>query len=222
MALNTIGGKHHVEVAALILISGTIVLIFFVILSGVRDVPPFNRTWFLQVDSSGITGSKRSLTQWTYFFICDAHNQNCGSPVPALPIGYGWQGGNQDVPSSLVGKYFYFLWRFGWVSYLMALFFVSLGWLVAIVSVWTRLGSVISGVLITFAFFWHSIAASLMTTAFVKARDSFLHVGIVAKVGPYAFGFTWGAWVALLLSMIMLYLGLINKTSDNYKKRRNQ
>lgn len=230
MIANTYGGKYYIECAALILISGSIVLMLFVILSGVRNIPPFSKTWFLQVNSSGITGSEHALTQWTYLFICGARNQNCGSPVPALPIGYAWPGGSQDVPKNLLGsfaknttsKYFYFMWRFGWVSYLMALVFASAGWIVAIVSVWTRVGIGISGLLITSGFFWHSIAASLMTTAFVKARDSFHQIGVDANVGSYAFGFTWGAWIALLLSMILLCLLLINKTSDSYKKTRNR
>ncbi|RKF57854.1 Protein SUR7 [Golovinomyces cichoracearum] len=152
--------------------SGTVMFMFFVILSGVRDVTPFNKTWFLQVDTSDLSGSRRPLTQWTYFFICSAQNKNCGSPVPALPIGYGWPGGSLDVPRNLVGsfaknttsRYFYYMWRFGWVSYLIGLVFVSLGWFVALLSVWTRLGSAISALLVAFGLFWHTIAASLMTS----------------------------------------------------------
>ncbi|TQS38985.1 hypothetical protein Golomagni_00492 [Golovinomyces magnicellulatus] len=106
MARNALDSRCSLGSTALFLISGSIMLMFFVILSGVRDVTPFNKTWFLQVDTSDITGSRRPLTQWTYFFICSAQNKNCGSPVPALPIGYAWPGGSLDVPPNLVGYVF--------------------------------------------------------------------------------------------------------------------
>ena len=41
----------------------------------------------------------------------------------------------------------------------------------------------------------------------MKARNRFHSNGQAAKVGPAAFGFTWGAWAALLLAMVMLFLG---------------
>ena len=41
----------------------------------------------------------------------------------------------------------------------------------------------------------------------MKARNHFHNDGLAAKVGPAAFGFTWGAWAALFLAMLMLFLG---------------
>ena len=89
--------------ASLILIAGSIVLMFFVVLSGVANSTPLNKTWFLQADTSAVTGSGRATSQWTYFYVCGADNQQCGSPVPALPIGYAWVGGSTGVPAALVG-----------------------------------------------------------------------------------------------------------------------
>jgi hypothetical protein len=88
---------------SLVLIATSIVLIFFVILSGVKNTTPLNKTWFLQADTSSIAGSGRPISQWTYFYVCGANNQDCGSPVPDLPIGYAWVGGNAGVPPALVG-----------------------------------------------------------------------------------------------------------------------
>jgi hypothetical protein len=88
---------------SLVLIATSIVLIFFVILSGVKNTSPLNKTWFLQADTSSIAGSGRPISQWTYFYVCGANNQDCGSPVPDLPIGYAWVGGNAGVPPALVG-----------------------------------------------------------------------------------------------------------------------
>ena len=88
---------------SLILIAGAIVLQFFVVLSGVTNSTPLNKTYFLQADTSTIAGSGRATSQWTYFYVCGAGNQDCGSPVPDLPFGYAWVGGSAGAPEALVG-----------------------------------------------------------------------------------------------------------------------
>jgi hypothetical protein len=90
-------------IVSLILIAGAIVLQFFVVLSGVTNSTPLNKTYFLQADTSTIAGSGRAVSQWTYFYVCGASNQDCGSPVPGLPIGYAWVGGSAGAPDALVG-----------------------------------------------------------------------------------------------------------------------
>ena len=88
---------------SLILISTAVLFMFFVVLSGVKDHTPLNKVWFLQADTSHIAGSPRPLSQWTYFYVCGNQNKNCGSPVPALPLGYAWKGDNSGAPAALVG-----------------------------------------------------------------------------------------------------------------------
>jgi hypothetical protein len=88
--------------ASLVLIAGSIVLLFFVVLSGVKNATPLNKVFFLEADLSKVA-SARSRSQWTYFYVCGEGNTDCGSPVPALPIGYAWVGGNAGVPAALVG-----------------------------------------------------------------------------------------------------------------------
>jgi hypothetical protein len=89
---------------SLILIAGAIVLQFFVVLSGVRNTTPLNKTYFLQADTSSIAGSGRAISQWTYFYVCGAGNQDCGKPVPDLPFGYAWVGGSAGAPAPLIGS----------------------------------------------------------------------------------------------------------------------
>ena len=89
-------------IVALILLAGSIVLLFFVVLSGVTNSTPLNKTYFLSADTSGITGA-RPISQWTFFYVCGAGNTDCGSPVPDLPIGYAWIGNTAGAPSAMVG-----------------------------------------------------------------------------------------------------------------------
>jgi hypothetical protein len=87
---------------SLVFIAGSILLIFFVVLSGVKDVTPLNKTWFLQADTSTVAAA-RAESQWNYFYVCGAGNADCGKPVPALPFGYAWVGNPTDAPAALVG-----------------------------------------------------------------------------------------------------------------------
>jgi len=89
-------------IVSLVLIAGSLVLLFFVVLSGLKSTTPLNLTYFLEADTSSIQGA-RPVSRWTYFYICGADNTDCGSPVPDLPIGYAWIGGTDGVPAELVG-----------------------------------------------------------------------------------------------------------------------
>lgn len=75
---------------------------FFVVLSGVKHTTPLDKTYFLQADTSSISGA-RPVSQWTYFYVCGANNENCGAAVPALPLGAAWGNGATGVPSALFG-----------------------------------------------------------------------------------------------------------------------
>ena len=90
-------------IASLILIAGSLLLLFLVVLSGVKDHSPLNKIYFLQADTSTIAGSGRSISQWTYFYVCGENNQGCGKAVPDLPFGYAWIGGSAGAPDALVG-----------------------------------------------------------------------------------------------------------------------
>lgn len=87
---------------SLLLIALSILFMFFVILGGVSSKTPFNKTYFLEADTSKIPGA-RPISRWTYFYVCGEGNNNCGSAVPALPVGYAWLGGSSEAPPALVG-----------------------------------------------------------------------------------------------------------------------
>jgi len=199
---------------SLILIAGSIVLLFFVVLSGVTNSVPLNKTYFMQADTSTIA-SARPMSQWTFFYVCGEGNTNCGKPVPDMPIGYAWVGGSTGAPQELVGglgkhttnKYYYYMWRFGWVFYLIALIFDVFGFFTALLAPCSRLASAFSGLVMLGALFFLSLGASLMTAVFVKAVKQFKSSNMDAKIGRYALGFTWGAWAAIFLATVFLFAG---------------
>jgi hypothetical protein len=59
--------------------------------------------------------------------------------------------------------HYYYLWRFGWVFYLIAFVFDVLGLFTAVLAPCSRLASGISGSILVIALFFMTLAASLMT-----------------------------------------------------------
>ncbi|KAK4042002.1 SUR7/PalI family-domain-containing protein [Parachaetomium inaequale] len=199
--------------AGLLLLAGSLVLLWFIILSGITHTSPLRQTYFLRADTSNIQGA-RPVSQWTYFKVCGDDNTDCGPSRPGLPLGDAWASNARGVPSDLIGGYgnettsfyFWYMWRFGWVFFLIALLFEVLAFFSGFLALCSRLGSAFTGLLSLVALFFLTIAVSLMTATFVKMRNSFVSAGRDALIGKYAFGFAWGAWAALLISTVLFCL----------------
>jgi len=212
----TTGTRAILSSVSLLLIAGSLVLMFFVILSGLKHSTPLDKTYFLRVDTSSIPGA-RAVSQWTYFYVCGDGNTDCGAAVPALPVGYAWGSETTNVPAALLGKhgkgststYYYYMWRFGWVTYLIALVFDVLAFFLGFLAFVGRLGAGLSGLMAAIAAFWMAIAVSLMTAEFIKMRDVFNAAGMNASIGKYAFGFSWGAFACMAVATILFMMGVL-------------
>ncbi|KAK3383524.1 actin cortical patch SUR7/pH-response regulator pali [Lasiosphaeria ovina] len=210
----------------MIFLTGSLVMLWFVILSGLTATSPLSQTYFLRADTHGITNS-RPISQWTYFSVCGDGNTDCGPKYPALPAGYAWSGNPSGAPAELVGDYgggttsfsYWYMWRFGWVFFLIALFFEVVAFFSSFLAPCSRLGSAISGLIALSALVFLTVAVSLMTATFVKMRNAFLADGRDASLGRYAFGFSWGAWAALLISTILFCLGRRSTKEDGAPRR---
>lgn len=153
-------------------------MLWFIILSGVTSTSPLRQTFFLRADTSGITGA-RPISQWTYFFICGPDNTNCGSASPALPLGSAWGSHPRNAPEELVGNYgdnttsftYWYMWRFGWVFFILALFFEVVTFFSGFLACCSRLGSAISGMIALTALLFYSVAVALMTYVYTAPND---------------------------------------------------
>lgn len=137
-------------------------MIFFVILAGVKDTAPLNKTYFLQADTSGISGA-RAVSQWTYFYVCGPDNTDCSKAYAAMPFRTPWADDASGVPDGLNSNYYYLMWRFGWVFYLIALFFDVCAFFAGFLACCGRLGAALSGLIALTALVFYSVAVSLMT-----------------------------------------------------------
>lgn len=58
---------------------------------------------------------------------------------------------------------------------------------------------------------------------FVQARNRFHDAGLSAKIGTYAFGWTWGAWGCITIAVCLLFSGAaIGGSSPSSGKARNK
>ncbi|KAK3940597.1 protein SUR7 [Diplogelasinospora grovesii] len=212
---------------SMLFLSGSLVMLWFIILSGVTNCTPLNKTYFLRASTAGITGA-RPISQWTYFYVCGDGNTDCGRAYPDIPLGYAWSGNPSNAPAELVGShggdttsyYYYYMWRFGWVFYLLALFFEVMAFFAGFLACCSRLGSAVSGLISLVALFFLTLGVSMMTATFVKMRNAFLASGRDASLGNYAFGFSWGAWAALLISTILFCIGRRGSKNDGVSASR--
>lgn len=201
--------------AGLVLMAASILLLFFIILSGVSNSTPLDKTYFLRADTKGITGAK-DISQWTYFYICGDDNTDCGKARAAPPFGSAWDSQASDVPAGLGGSYgdgttsknMFYLWRFGWVFIIIALFFEVLAFFSGFLACCGRLGAAISFFVTSIALLCHAVASSLMTATFVMAQKKFKDDGRNASLGKYGFGFMWGSFAALLIAVGLFGAGM--------------
>jgi len=138
-------------------------------LTGGVNGSPLDKFYFLEASTNGIPNA-RNPSRWTFFAICGAdpssgHNANCGAPVPALPFdpprNFGTQ---QNLPEQFIGTHqYYYLSRFMFAFYLIALFFAAVALLSGLLALCSRLGGYLSSLMTFIALFFQSLAASLMT-----------------------------------------------------------
>lgn len=145
---------------------------FLVILSGLGSTP-LNQVYFLQASTNGINNGNTRLrdpARWTYLAICGVSssglNANCGPTMAALPFDVPRNFGTTDgVPMQFVNNhsYYFYMSRFAWVFYLIALFFAVVAIFISLFALFARLGAYLTGLTAFLAMFFQTLAAALMT-----------------------------------------------------------
>jgi hypothetical protein len=96
--------------------AGAILLLFFIILGGIKDATPLNQFYWFQADTSAIQGAQ-PITRWTLWGMCgvdaNSKNTNCTANKPDFPFdpinNFNTQNGvpndfivNRDVSMTLI------------------------------------------------------------------------------------------------------------------------
>lgn len=214
----------------LILTAGALLLLLLTVLSGATTKTPINKFYYLSaaVTVPGKT-SPDGLLHWTNYNVCGSDNSknvDCGSKTAA----YGFHPATQltnaepaipaelaahDSRSKITSKTYY-------AFLLIALFFTFIAMLACFVGFLGRLGSAIGLVTSFLAFVMTAIAASLMTTVYVRGRNYFRNGGIQANLGVKLFAFMWAAVACLLLSLLMFLIGVCIPGEKSRSPRRRK
>lgn len=149
--------------------AGGILFQFFVILSGAISGDPIDRVYFLEAEIGNIPYRVQPV-RWTYFALCGAQNGrnvDCGAPVPAFPFqptDNSNFGTDQGVPQNFLNTdQFWYMSRFAWVFYLIALFFAVCALALGFIALCTRIGAFLSAIATAAALLFQAAAAALMT-----------------------------------------------------------
>ena len=149
-----------------------IVLEIFIILSGAVNSSPMNHVYFLQAETSGISGGSKSVpnpARWTYFAICSVRkglNAACGPVTAALPFdpkrNFSTPNG---LPNQIAGNtsQYYYLSRVAWSFFIIALFFAVVALLLSVTALCSRLAAKFTGMVTMTALIMQTVAAALMT-----------------------------------------------------------
>lgn len=166
------------SILSIIFLAGGIVFELFVILSGVHSVKvtPFDQTYFLQADTSGVTSGGTRVpnpARWTFFSICGAnsgHNANCLPVSAAVPFDpkrnfHTTNTGVSNLPASIVNhaSMYYYLSRVAWAFYIIAIFFAVVALFLSFTAICSRLAAKLTGLMTLIAVVMQIVCASLMT-----------------------------------------------------------
>merc|ERR1712032_1719394 len=164
---------------SLVILAGGILLQFFTILSGAVNSSPENQFYFLEASNIGSIPNARNPSRWTFFAVCgvdtSGHNANCGAPVPALPFDPPRNFRTEaNVPEQFIGtRHYYYLSRFMFAFYLIALFFAVVALFTGLLALCSRLGGYLSALNTSVALFFQTISATLMTAWSVQGEMLF-------------------------------------------------
>ncbi|PVI06547.1 SUR7-domain-containing protein [Periconia macrospinosa] len=197
-----------IGLVSLIILAGGIILQLLTILSGGVNSDPINQFYFLQASTRGIPNA-RDPSRWTFFSVCgvgpDGLNANCGNSVPALPFDPPRNfGTTQNVPEQFIGtNHYYYLSRFMFAFYLIALFFAAVALFTGFLALCSRLGGYLSALTTAIALFFQALAAGLMTAWVVQGRNAFRSAGYESHVGVTLIAFTWTAFACFVISTVL-------------------
>lgn len=221
-------GNSLFALLSLLITAGGCVMIFFILLAGVRDWTPLNLVYFLWADTSDIPGAP-TTAEWTLWNVCESMNGAVGGRTtdcsgiraanPFLPQNNF--GTTRGVPAEFLNNHrtFYYLSRFAFAFYIISLFFMLTSLATGLLALFSRLGSAISALAAAWALFCITLTASLMTAAYVLGRNAFNEAGLAAGLGRYAFGFTWGAVGCMLFSTVFYCIGF-SIARRNHRRER--
>lgn len=221
------------QALSILFLAGSALLLFFIVLAGTKGHGVLNKWYFLAVDTSNYNNATYPISRWSMYGICGYEKGDslskpgnfigCTSNKPAYPFdpkrNFGIDEANLWVEFQT--NKFYYMTRFQFAFYLIALFFDVVALFVNLVSGCFRAAGIINIVSIFLTFLFSVIAASLSTAAYVQGRNVFKNYQTNAKIAPTLYGFAWAVVFMAILNLIFSCFILPKKDgATSYKPKK--
>lgn len=181
-------------------LAGNTLLLILIILSGSLTQYPINRFYWIQADTSNIPNAP-STTRWTFWGACSIENgiTTCGEHLaPATPIS---PMDNFDTTINVPAKFidhrdhFYYLSRFSFCFFWIALAFIGVAFLLYFIAVCSKKIFQVVLILSIVGSIFNIIAVVLQTAVSVLARNAFHDADLSAKISAPLLGIAWASAV---------------------------
>ncbi|KAK5779796.1 hypothetical protein RI543_002919 [Arxiozyma heterogenica] len=205
MALFT---KIFLRCFTLLFLAGNTLLLILIILSGSMTNYPIDRLYWIQGDTSGIPNAANT-TRWTFWGACSISNgiTECGEHLsPAAPIS---PLDNFDTKVNVPFKFisdrdtYYYLSRFSFCFFWIALAFIGVAFLLYILTFCSRFILQVVMILSIVGCIFNMVAVVLQTAVSVLARNAFHDADRKANVGAPLLGIAWASLVVAFIDMCL-------------------
>ncbi len=200
--------KTFLRCLTLLFLAGNTLLLILIILSGSMTNYPVDRFYWVQADTSGIPNAANT-TRWTFWGACsitDGHT-TCGDHLsPAAPISPLDNFKTKvNVPQKFIDhrNRYYYLSRFSFCFFWIALAFIGVAFLLYILSFCSKIILQVVLILSIVGFIFNMVAVVLQTAVSVMGRNAFHDANRSAKVSAPLLAIAWASFVVAFLDMCL-------------------
>lgn len=196
-------------------------LLIFIVLSGSINHFPINKFYWIEADTSNISGAP-DISRWTFWGLASEENgknerQDLSPAYPFSPVDNFDT--TQNVPSDFVSNRdtYYYLTRFSFAFFWITLAFVGVSLLISIFSVFSYSIIKVNSWLLTLALIFDAGAVAFETAAVVLGRNAFKDDNLYVHLGPALLGI---AWASVAILIILFFVSWGELLAASYKKHK--
>lgn len=212
------------------LLTGTVLMLTFIVLSGSVDAFPFNRFYWLQADTSAFTEAGADVTRWTFWGICNPSSYNssaqgiCSGLGPAVAISPADNWGYFGLPDVFMtnATTYYYLSRFAFASILVSLGFSTVALINSVLSPWWSAMKEVNFVYTFIAMIFAMAGAACGTSVSILVRNNFTDAGSAAKIQASVMGMLWASVACLTIIYFLSCCSASNKVYKMHKAHQRE
>jgi len=213
------------QLITILFLMGSALLLFFILLAGIKsDGNVLNKWYWLAADTSNITNAPYPVSRWSMYGLCGYEQGsdvkhpgsfiNCTSNTADYPfdLSRNFNIDKSDLSFSFQTNKFFYMTRFQFPFYLIAIFFDVVALFASLVGGNFRAAGFVTSASTFLTFIFSTIAAALSTAAYVQARNALQDENIDAAITPTLYGF---AWAVVFMSFVNTIFACIITPSKN-------